>query len=113
MVKEAKQVLEQHHSRVVLFDKEGKPLAEPTTEKIDVYKITIESLDFRMTDVLLRAISAVLHSWQHEVGNAAQNILTEQGRWENDVPPAPPENKDVTQDPSKPPLTGPSGTGNG
>lgn len=100
-ITEAKQIVQQHHERIRLFDDTGASLKEPLREKIDVYKITIESIDVRLTDVLLRAISAVLHSWQHEVGNAAENVLRECGKWENDAPPEPPVdmNKDITQPP--------------
>lgn len=115
-ITEATQVVQQHHERVRLYDDTGALLAEPHKEKTDVYKITIESIDVRLTDVLLRAVSAVLHSWQHEVGNAAENVLRELGRWENDVPPVQPDmNKDITQPPeaSKPAEKTTSGVGNG
>lgn len=112
-ISEATQIVAMHHERTKLFDDKGSLLVEPKQEKIDVYKITIESLDYRLTDVLLRAVSAVLHSWQHEVGNAAENVLREQGKFENDVPPEQPKNGDITRDPQPQAPSAPSGQGNG
>lgn len=107
-VTEKKNVIEQKHERLRLYDDNGAILAEPHKEVIPVFSITIESLDSRLTDVLSRACSAVLHAWQHEIGNATQNVLMEQKKWENDVPPAPvPSTEDIT----KPPVAAPAPTG--
>lgn len=102
-IKDPTHVIEVVHSRTVLFDADGNTLSEPQREEIPVYKITIESSDVLITDVLLRAISAVLHTWSSEVGNVAEQVLRAQNKWEHDVP-----KPEVKQ-----PMPPSSGEGNG
>ena len=77
---------------------------------LDMWTLTIESLDPRLTDLLVRLISGVLYTNAISLQNAEENILGERGLM--DVSLSTGQQKDITSDPGNGEKTD-NGIGNG